>query len=111
MTQTSNADRVDRTANGSAMAAALGAGIGAFALGAFVLAHEAGIYSAPSLYAPAGGLSGRAIFATVAWLAAWWGLHARWRGRHVVPGRVVAWVLGLIAFSVVATFPPVWELF
>lgn len=57
-------------ANGSAMAAFLGAGIGAFAMGAFVLMNEAGVFAAPALYGPAGGLSGRAIFATVAWLIA-----------------------------------------
>lgn len=57
-------------ANGRAMAAFLGAGIGAFAMGAFVLLNEAGVFAAPALYGPAGGLSGRAVFATVAWLIA-----------------------------------------
>jgi hypothetical protein len=45
--------------NGATLAAVLAAGIGAFAMGVFVIANEAGIYAAPSLYGPAGGLSGR----------------------------------------------------
>ena len=49
--------------NGAAMAAMLSGAIGAFAMGAFVLLHEAAVYSAPAFYGPAGGLSdGRANF-------------------------------------------------
>ena len=43
--------------NGAAMAAALGAGIGASAMGIFVLLNEAGLFAAPALYGPAGGVS------------------------------------------------------
>jgi hypothetical protein len=96
--------------NGAAMAAILGAGIGSCAMGAFVLANEAGIFAAPSLYGPAGGLSGRSTLAVVVWLAAWGLLHARWRGRHVASGRVFGWTLVLIAIAMLATFPPVWNL-
>ena len=97
-------------ANGAAMAAVLGAGIGSFAMGAFVLASEAGIYAAPSLYGPAGGLSGRSTFAVLVWLVAWAVLHARWRGRELATGRVFGATLVLIAAAAVALFPPVWEL-
>ena len=62
--------------NGAAMAAVLGAGIGSFAMGAFVLLDEAGLFAAPASYGPAGGLTGRTTFATIAWLRAWGVLHA-----------------------------------
>ena len=96
--------------NGAALAAALAAGIGALVMGAFILVHEAGLYSAPSLYAPAGGLSGRSTFAVVAWLAAWALLHAKWKDRDVAAGRVLAWSLVLTGLGIVATMPPVWAL-
>jgi hypothetical protein len=105
-----NAMTLGSAGNGAAMAAVLGAGIGSFAMGAFVLASEAGIYAAPSLYGPAGGLSGRSTFAVVVWLVAWAVLHARWRGRSVVAGPVFVWTLIMIAAATVALFPPVWEL-
>jgi hypothetical protein len=101
---------VRRVASGAALAAMLGAAIGAFAMGAFVLANEAGIWAAPALYGPAGGLSGRSTFAVVAWLVAWGILHARWHGRDVRATPVFACTLALVALSVIATFPPVWAL-
>ena len=57
-------------ANGSAMASFMGAGIGAFAMGVIVLLNEAGIFAAPTLYAPAGGVTGRTTLATIVWLRA-----------------------------------------
>lgn len=98
------------SANGAAMAAILAAGIGSFAMGAFVIANEAGIYAAPSLYGPAGGLSGRSTLAVVVWLAAWGVLQARWEGRTVAAGRIFAWTLFMIAIAVAATYPPLWAL-
>jgi hypothetical protein len=105
-----NAVIADAAVNGAAMAAVLGAGIGSFAMGAFVLANEAGIYTAPALYGPAGGLSGRSTFAVAVWLVAWAVLHARWRGGAVAAGPVFVWTLVLIATAAVALFPPVWGL-
>jgi hypothetical protein len=97
--------------DGAAMAAIVASGIGAFAMGLFVILHEAGVFSAPSLYAPAGALSGRSTFAVVVWLGAWGLLHARWRGRHVGSGRLFAITLALVALGVIGTYPPVWSLF
>lgn len=68
--------------NGAAMAAMLAAGIGAFAMGAFVILNEAGVFAAPALYRPAGGVTGRTTFAALVWLAAWALLHTRWRGAR-----------------------------
>jgi hypothetical protein len=96
--------------NGSAMAALLGAGIGAFAMGAVVLLNEAGIFAAPALYVPAGGVSGRTTLATIVWLIAWAVLHSRWKAREIAPGRIGAVTLILIAVGVLGTFPPVWPL-
>lgn len=97
--------------NGAAMAAILAAGIGSLAMGVFVLANDAGLFAAPSLYGPAGGLSGRSTFAVAVWLVAWGTIHVRWRGRSVATGRVFAWTLVLIVAAVIATFPPLWTLF
>ncbi len=97
-------------ANGEALAAFLGAGIGAFAMGLFIILNEAGMFAAPTLYAPAGGVSGRTTFAVVAWLIAWGLLHSRWKGRQIDSRRVFAATLVLIGLGIVAAFPPVWAL-
>lgn len=110
MAQMTHATTAVSPANGEAMAAMLAAGIGSFAMGLFVLANEAGVFSAPSLYSPSGGLSGRSTFAVIVWLIAWGLLHARWRGRDVTAAPVFLVTLVLIAAALVATFPPVWEL-
>ena len=97
-------------ASGAAMAAFLAAGIGTFAMGAVVLLNEAGIFAAPALYAPAGGVSGRTTLATTVWLIAWAGLHRRWKAREVATRLVYPVTLILVAVGVLATFPPVWLL-
>ena len=97
--------------NGAAVAAFLAAAIGAFAMGFFVIAGEAGLFSAPGLYAPAGGVSGRTTFATVAWLIAWGVLHARWKGRQVEPRPTYTVTLVLVALGILFTFPPLWGVF
>ena len=96
--------------NGAALAAVLAAGIGAFAMGLFVILNEAKLFVAPSLYAPAGGLSGRSTFAVIAWLVVWALLHALWRAREIESGRIVVATLVLTALGALLTFPPVWGL-
>lgn len=98
-------------ANGGAMAAFVSGGIGAFATGLIVILNEAGVFTAPALYAPAGGVSGRTTFAAAIWLIAWAMLHNRWKGRDVEPGRGFAITLVLIGLGVLLTFPPLWALF
>ena len=107
---TTSRSMTSREVNGSAMAAFLGGGIGAFTMGAVVLLNEAGIFAAPTLYGPAGGVSGRTTLATIVWLMAWVVLHNRWKAREIAPGRVEAVTLILIALAVLGTFPPVWGL-
>lgn len=109
MSDTSRAGIGDPT-NGAAVAAFLSAGIGTFAMGLFVILNEAGIFTAPTLYGPAGGVSGRTTFAAAVWLIAWAVLHRRWADRAIDGGRIWTTALVLIALGVVACFPPVWAL-
>ena len=106
-------ERLERTSkpNGEAMAAFVAAGVGSFAMGLFALLSAADVYSAPSLYEPAGGVSGRTTFAVITWLAAWGILHFRWRDREVVARTAFLATLVLIALGVLGTFPPTWSLF
>lgn len=104
----------ERAIDGASLAAVLAAGIGAFAMGLFVILHAAGLYSAPGLYGPAGGVSGRTTFAVVVWLAVWAFLHHRWKAEVPAPdpaGRVVRAAIALVVLGLLATFPPVWGLF
>jgi hypothetical protein len=105
----------DRTASGAldgaSSAAVLAAGVGAFAVGLFVILNEAGLYAAPSLYGPTGGLSGRTTLATAAWLISWAILHRRWEGRRIDPRPLIATTLVLLGLGLLATFPPLWAVF
>jgi hypothetical protein len=96
--------------NGAAMAATLAAGIGAFAMAFFVILNEAGLFAAPALYGPAGGVTGRTTFATLIWLVAWGVLHTRWRAREIEPSRVFGLTLALVGVGVLGTLPPLWGL-
>ena len=100
----------EEAANGSAIAAFVGGGIGAFAMGVVVILNEAGIFAAPTLYGPAGGVSGRTTLATIAWLVGWALLHHRWKGREIAPRRIYPVALILFGLGIVATFPAVWRL-
>ncbi len=108
MTQTIG--KVDGLTNGAALASFLAAGIGAFAVGFFVILSETGLFAAPALYGPAGGMSGRTTFAAIVWLGAWAALHGRWHARELASKRIYAAALTLIAIGVALCFPPVWQL-
>ena len=102
--------RREESTNGAALASFLAAGVGGFAMGLFAVLNEAGLFVAPSLYAPAGGVSGRTSLAVVAWLVAWGLLHSRWKGRQMESRRVYTATLVLIGLGILGTFPPVWRL-
>jgi len=97
--------------NGTALAAFLAAGIGAFGMGLVVILNEAGVFAAPALYNPAGGVSGRTTLAVAIWLVAWALLHHRWKERQLEPRRVHAATSILVIVGLLLTFPPVWGLF
>ena len=97
-------------ANGAALASVLAAGIGAFAMGLFVILNEVGLFAAPTLYGPAGGVTGRTTFAAVIWLGAWGLLHARWRTQDIAPGSIFALTVVLVVLGVLGTFPPLWTI-
>ena len=69
------------------------------------------VATAPSLYGPAGGVSGRTTFAVLAWLIAWGALKALWRNRHIEGTGVYVTTVALIALGIAACFPPLWGLF
>jgi len=97
-------------ANGAAQASFLAAGIGAFALGVIVVLNEAGIFAAPAVYGPAGGVSGRTALAVVIWLIGWGVLHSRWKNRTIESRGVHLASMILIGLGILLTFPPVWKL-
>ena len=97
--------------NGAAVAAFLAAGIGAFAVGLVVILNEAGLFAAPALYAPAGGVTGRTALGTAIWLVAWAGLHVLWKDRAIESPAIVTLGGVLIALGILFTLPPVWGLF
>lgn len=109
LTPTNAAPR-EYSENGEPLAAFLSAGIGAFAMGLLVILNEAGLFAAPTLYAPAGGVSGRTTLAVATWLIAWAVLHHRWKTRRVEPGPVWVATACLIVVGLLLTFPPVWQL-
>lgn len=94
--------------NGAALAAFLAAGIGSFAMGLIVVLDQAGAYTPPTLYEPAGGVSGRTTLAVVVWLVSWVLLHFRWRNRQRDARWVFPLTLFLIALGVLGTYPPFW---
>lgn len=103
-----------RPLDGPSLAALLAAGIGAAAMGLMVLLHAADFFSAPGLYGPAGGVSGRTTFAVIIWLVAWAVFHRRWKDAAPEPGaarRVARATIALVVFGLLATFPPAWGLF
>jgi hypothetical protein len=92
------------------MAAILGNGVGAAALGIFITAAEsfAPVHDALTLDAGIGPLSGKTTAAIVVWLAAWMALHLLWRKRDV-GGRPVLFATGiLMGIGLLGTFPPVY---
>lgn len=103
-------ERAEVAVNGAAAGALLSASIGALAMGFFALANEIGLFSAPAIYGPAGGASGRTTFAVAVWLIVWAVLHNRWKTQQVNAGRVLTISLVLIGLGILAAFPPVWHL-
>lgn len=98
---------------GSASAAILAAGIGAFVLAALSIAADKviSIKRLMVFYKPTGPLSGVTTSAIFAWLVAWAILNARWRDRSVAAARVNTVAFILLGLSLLLTFPPVADCF
>jgi len=101
----------DKLPNGAALAAFLSAGIGSFALGFIVIANQIGVFVAPALYPPAGGVTGRTTLAVVIWLIGWAVLHYRWKDRHITSRWVLVLSFVLIGLGILLNIPLVWSLF
>lgn len=95
---------------GTAAAAILAAGIGCAVFGVLTFLSEAfaAVEAWMLLTKDVGPLSGKTIYAVVAWLAVWGLLGLRWRGKEVNFNRVAIVSLWLLAVSLLGTFPPVW---
>jgi len=99
--------------DGPVAAAILAGGFGAFMLGLFTILAEAsaGFKALTTLNEGVGGLSGKAVFTVIVWLAAWAGLHFALRTKHFDVSRALVIALVLVAIGVVTTIPPVFVMF
>lgn len=109
-------ERIDR-ANGAPLAALLSAGIGCAVLGVFTTLAEvhAGFKALMDvdkiigLNVGVGPLSGKTIYAVVAWLVAWGIAAIVMRRTHYAPRPFLVATFVLIAIGVVGTFPLFFE--
>jgi hypothetical protein len=92
------------------MAAILGNGIGAAALGVLITAAESfkPVKTALIFDLGVGPLSGKTTVAIVVWLAAWAALHVLWRNRDIGSRPVLIASTILIGVGLLGTFPPVY---
>lgn len=99
--------------NGSGAAAILSAGVGCFVLAILAILGDKSALVKGSLvfYKPTGPLSGVTTVAVLVWFFTWGILEWRWRKKTVAAGRISAVALGLLALSLILTFPPVSDLF
>jgi hypothetical protein len=98
---------------GPIAAAVLAVGIGAFVLGLLTTLSEAstGVHDFLEFDADVGPLSGKAIFAVIAYAVSWSLLYAAWRRRSPVLRPVLLAAVALIALGVLGTFPTFFQAF
>jgi hypothetical protein len=108
-----NAARDAGRPNGPVAAVLLATGIGSLVLAVLVVWAEASESFADSLaYSDrVGPLSGKTIWAVVAFFVSWAGLHAMLRRRDVNLRVVWLITLALLALGLLGTFSPFFELF
>ncbi|HZZ42088.1 MAG TPA: hypothetical protein VFE58_04060 [Tepidisphaeraceae bacterium] len=102
------------TPNGLAWAALLSSAIGCAAFGVATILSESSANLSQSLnwYRPSGSLSGVAGSAVAIWLVSWITLALIWKGRRLQHERtLIAVILFLVLASLIATFPPFYEIF
>ncbi|WP_155859379.1 hypothetical protein [Cellulomonas sp. KRMCY2] len=98
---------------GPVAAAIIAGGIGAFALGLFTILAEASasFKTFATLNEGVGGLSGKAVFTVVVWLASWAALHLALRTKTFDVRKAMTIALVLVAVGVLATIPPIFTMF
>jgi hypothetical protein len=89
------------------------AGIGSVVLGLLTVLAEANesIKDTLQLNDRVGPLSGKTIFAVVAFLIVWGVLHAVMKDKDPAPGRVFAWTGAMVGIGIVLTFPTLFQAF
>ena len=105
-------DELDRP-TGPVAAAVLAAGIGIFILGLFTTLSEAstGIHDFLEFSDDVGPLSGKTIFAVIAYFGSWAILHALWRRQNQPLRPILIATAVLIALGILGTFPPFFQAF
>jgi hypothetical protein len=99
--------------NGPGAAAILAAAVGCFTLAVLAILGDKSALVKSSLvfYKPTGPLSGVTTGAILVWLLTWGILDWLWSNKTVAAGRINAIALGLMALSLILTFPLVNDLF
>ena len=99
--------------NGPVAAAFLAGGIGSAILGLMTILVEAltGIKTFLTWSNPVGPLSGKVGIAVIAFFISWGVAHVLFRGKNVNFTRVTIIALVLLAFGLLGTFPPFFQLF
>ncbi len=99
--------------NGPVAAVMLATGIGTLVLGILTTLGEAstGIADFLNLSDRVGPLSGKTIFAVIAFVVSWGGLHLALRRREVEWRPVTVALIALVAIALVLTYPPFFQIF
>jgi hypothetical protein len=99
--------------NGSAAAAILAAGIGSISLAIITIAADqsAGLKVLLTFYKPTGPLSGVTTTAIAVWFLTWFILDWLWHRRNLPLRKINIASITLLVLSLLATFPPIGDLF
>jgi hypothetical protein len=99
--------------SGPIAAVLIAAGIGALVLGVLTVWAEAseGLSDSLAYSERVGSLSGKTIWATVAFVVSWGALTIGLRGRHMSLAKALVVTLVLLALGYLGTFAPFFELF
>lgn len=107
MVDTPTTAPVSERPSGPAAAAILAVGIGALVLGFLTTLNEAstGVHDFLQLNDRVGPLSGKTIFAVIAYVVSWAALGTAWKDKEKDLGPVIKVGLVLLALGLLGTFP------
>ncbi|HLF28015.1 MAG TPA: hypothetical protein VJG32_16900 [Anaerolineae bacterium] len=99
--------------NGPVAAALIAGGLGAAAIGLLTTLAEASepIKNALNWYNPVGPLIGKSLLGVIFFFVSWIVLYLIFRGKNVNFARATTVALILLAFGLLGTFPPFFEIF